>query len=388
MKQIFAFMLLAAVVLPQTAAASLDYAAWIPWWQDTAGVKSATKHIKDLDIVYPFVYEVKSDGSLVDKGGLTDSNWKKFIKLADRKKVEVIPTVAWFDGQAIDAVLSDKKKRAAHIDEIVEMVEKGKYDGVDIDYESKLSATIDNFSLFLKELKKELGDKYLTCTLEARTPADSLYRDVPKVINYANDYTEIAKYCDWVEIMAYDQQRADLKLNSSKKGEPYVPVSDVDWVEKVIKLALKDIPAEKIMLGVPTYGRAWDLTVEPDWYKEYKNVAAINLPDAERLAKKYKVEPGRNQAGELSFSYFPEDSAFRILEVLPVPKGTRPGFENAARALLFANATGMPVTVRIAWYSDAKAIEDKIDLAEKYDLKGVAIFKVDGEEAGDIWDAI
>ena len=265
------------------------------------------------------------------------------------------------------------------------MVEKGKYDGVDIDYESKKSETKDYFSQFLKELKAGLGKKKLTCTLEARTPPDSLYKEVPATIAYANDYKEIAKYCDQVELMTYDQQRADLKLNAEKAGEPYMPLSDADWVEKVIVLALKDIPKEKVVLGIPTYGHHYAVTVAPNWYRDYRKIGALNVPDILDVAKEYKVTPSRNRAGEMSFTYLPKSSTVKFPKTLKIPKNTPKGNLVAARALAYANKTGNEVVFNIAWYSDAEAMKQKIDLAKKYDLHGIAFFKIDGEEDQKVW---
>ncbi len=192
---------------------------------------------------------------------MDSKEWKSFMKSAKREDVEIIPSILWNDGGAIHANLSYKSLRTKHIDNIVEIVEDNDYDGIDIDYESKLSTTKDHFSDFLKELNRKLDGKILTCTVEARTPPDSLYKNVPAVLEYANDYEAMNKYCDRVEIMAYDQQRADLKLNEEKAGEPYMPVSDVDWVEKVVKLALQDFDEDKVVLGIPTYGYHYDVTV-------------------------------------------------------------------------------------------------------------------------------
>jgi len=372
--------------VPAHAHAALHTAGWIPWWQAERGIESAEDNIRELDTIYPFVYEVDEEGELVEKSDLDEDMWEDLFRDARRRDVEIIPTVAWFDGEAIHHILSDEDRREDHIEEIVDMVEGGRFDGVNIDYESKLAETIDYYSEFLKELEDELGNEHLTCTIEARTPPASRWRDVPDKIEYANDYEAMDRYCDRVEIMAYDQQRVDWRLNTEKKGEPYIPVADIDWVEKVLEGALKDIDADKVMLGVPTYGREWELTVEPEWYKEYRSQGAINMPLAEEIAEEYEVKPGRNEAGEMSFSYFPEDSVFRLLNQLPVPEGTREGFEAAARALFFATETGMSVPVNIVWYSDAEAVQDKVDLAEKYDLAGVALFKIDGEEDPDIWD--
>lgn len=382
-----AWLLLVLLLTPVSfsRAAELEVGGWIPWWQDTKGIKSATKQIKNLDIIYPFAFEVDQNGGLIDKAGLKDSAWRSLVRTADRAGTEVIPSIMWNDGANIHRILSDKKLRAEHIEAIAKMVESGKHDGINIDYESKLAETKDYFSLFLKELKDELDDKKLTCAIEARTPPQSLYRTVPATIEYSNDYKEIAKYCDIVELMTYDQQRADLKLNDARKGEPYIPVSDPAWVEKVVQLAIKDIPADKIMLGVPTYGREWTVTVASDWFKNYKGNGAINQPEAKKIAKTNKVKEGRNAAGEASFTFFPKNSPFKILDKLPVPEGTKPGFEAAARALLFANMTKIEVPVELVWYSDATAISQKVDLANKYGLRGVAIFKIDGEEDPGIW---
>ena len=369
-----------------TSSSDLEVSGWMPYWRDSEAIKDAKKHLGSIDAVYPFAFTVTTKGELRDQAGLTDKEWKDFIKLAQKKKVEVIPTIMWSDGASIHTVLSATSTRTAHIKEITAMVKKGKFDGVDIDYEGKKSETINYFSQFLKELDTALGEKSLLCTIEARTPPASLYKEVPAVINYANDYKAIAQYCDQVEIMAYDQQRADIKLNEERSGKPYMPVADAEWVEKVIQQTLKDIPKEKIVIGVSSYGHHYAVTVAPNWYRDYWKLGAMNVPSLLDVAKENKVTPTRNSAGEMSFSYLPKGSSHvKLTSSLKIPKNTPKGDIVAARALAYANKTGKEVVFNIGWYSDAEAMKQKIDLAKKYGLKGVAFFKIDGEEDQKVW---
>lgn len=367
-------------------AAKFDVGVWVPWFAEEEGAESALKNIDEIDILYPFVYEVANDGTIVNRVDFGDRHWEELFDEAEDENVDIIPTIAWFDGEAIHEVLSDRRDRRAHIRDIVELVEDNDFDGVNIDYESKLSETIDYYSDFLEELKDELGRrKELTCTVEARTPPDSRWRVVPNNIEYANDYEAMNEHCDWIEIMAYDQQRADWKMNEKRRGVPYNPVADTDWVEKVLDLALEDFDEDKVMLGVATYGRAWDVTVASDWYKDYKLVATLNQSRILELSDKYDSPIGRTEGGEAVITYFPEDSVWSIFNALPTPKGTPKGYEAAAKALLVATYANIEIPVRMVTWSDAEAIEEKLELVEDYDLRGTAVFKVDGEEDRKLW---
>lgn len=364
-----------------------EVAAWVPWWSTDAQLTTLEQRIDELDILYPFVYEIDEAGEIIEQADLTSEPWQAILDEAEDERVDVIPTIAWFNGAAIHETLRDRRARRDLVQAIEKLVDDNDFDGINIDFEQKKAATIDHFSDFLEELEDELGRDELTCTVEARMRPKHRWRaeQIPDEVEYANDYRAMNRYCDWVEIMAYDQQRADIILNEQRRGVPYSPVADRDWVEHVLEFALEDFDEATVMLGIPTYGRAWDLTVAADWYRDYTSVASLNHQRIIELSEKYEAPIGRSAGGEAVISFFPEGSKWELLNQLPVPEDTPRGYEAAAKALLFATMTDLEVPVRFISWSDAAAIDDKLELAETFNLRGVALFSISGSEDANLW---
>lgn len=381
-------------IAPSTAhaaSAKFEVSGWIPYWRVATGTKDVLPHLSQMTEVNPFGYTVKKDGSLNDAAGLEKGNWDSFIKAAKAKKVRVIPTVMWSDTDAITKVLGSKKLRSAHVDAIVSMVHENGFDGVDIDYEGKRASDRDNYSAFLKELYTKMGkDKWVMCTTEARTPPDSLYRTIPKDLEYANDYKVLAKYCDRVKLMTYDQQSADIKLNATAKA-PYSPVADPKWVTKVVNFAAKDIPKHKIMIGIATYGYIYQVMPYTDGSGySYDLLEAFNPTYATDLAKSLNITPSRNSAGELSFTYVPKELSrvglpTQAALAARAPAGTPSSLLAALGATQIAKAESKQSPFYLVWWSDSKAIAEKVKLAKSLGVRGVSVFKMDGGEDQGMW---
>jgi spore germination protein YaaH len=354
--------------------AKFEKAIWIPYWRKTEGASTTLAHLNNLTQISPFAYELQTDGTIKNALKVEEDPWPSLIAEARKKKIKIYPSILSYPKTATEkrvmyTLLSIKKNRQAHIKEIVVLVKKNKFDGIDIDYEAKIAEDKPYFSTFLSELSLALHKekKKLICTVEARTPPDSRYATtsllVLSKVEYANDYKAIGKACDQVRIMAYDQSTDDAKLVIQNKatGNLYTPVADIEWVKKVITVALWDIPAKKIIIGIPTYGSKYEIVTNATTTNT-RRVGSMNFNYANNLASVLHIIPSRNIAGELSYSY-----------------ATTTGVEGEYLGGL---------KQYLVWYSDAQAILDKINLAKLYKLGGVAIFKVDGGNDPKLWNVL
>lgn len=386
-----ALLALCVIALPAQAA-TFEVSAWLPYWHEESATQRALEKLDYLTEVNPFVYTVNPDGTLKDLVGINEEPWKSFLAKADARGVRIVPTIMWFDKEAMHRILSNYESRVKLEDDILALVEEHNFDGIDIDFEHKLYETRDYFSTFLKGLQMRFPKKWVMCTIESRTPLASQY-EYPYPAGagmYVNDYEAFAKYCDRVRIMAYDQGLIDIKLNAESTSKPYVPVADVRWVEKTLQEALKSIPKHKISIGVPTYGYEYVVTPKATGGFSYERVRAFNQPYAYDLLVRYAARVVRNVAGELSFTYIPTASG-------TVTPETKPG-EPTVSAVSFGalspstvehtGAVAAQTSYNIVWWSDAYAIKNKLDLAKRYGVRGISVFKVDGEEDPALWDVL
>ena len=123
------------------------------------------------------------------------------------------------------------------------------YDGLQIDYELVPARDGKNFLDFLSLLKKGLNGKILSVAIPAR---------VKTIKGDVYSYRDIAKIVDKVIVMAYDEHWATSEAGS---------IASMPWSKRVGEYSASVIPAEKLVMGLPFYGRTWgDFTTNKAYY--------------------------------------------------------------------------------------------------------------------------
>lgn len=130
------------------------------------------------------------------------------------------------------------------------------YDGLNVDMENVPARDAEHFLSFLSELRAGLGGKMLSVCVPARTRAGGVY-----------NYDSIAKLADRVFVMAYDEH-----WSGSSPG----PVASMNWCKAIADYGLHAIGQEKLVMGIPFYGRGWGdkstsralIHSTTEWHKE------------------------------------------------------------------------------------------------------------------------
>jgi spore germination protein len=225
--------------------------ASLPFWNITHGADTVLAHRDDFTEVSPWMYGLSADGRIDTQYGQaqTAAVDGQLTRLRGAG-LKLVPTLANITAdrwsyQPAASILHDPVRMKQHVAAIVGLVRQHHYAGIDIDYENLRAGDRRPFTAFITALGTALhaDGKVLSVALFAKTTNAGVDQR-----NLAQDYAAIGRVADQVRLMAYDYHWA-----ASAPG----PVAPLPWVRAVLKYAKSQIPARKVILGIPLYGYDW-----------------------------------------------------------------------------------------------------------------------------------
>ena len=280
-------------------------------------------------------FNLNANGELV----ITDMN-EKFIEDMHRRSIKVVAFLAnhWDMSKARKAFARADKLAQ----EIADAVYRYNLDGINVDIENINENDRANFVRLIRLIREKLPPNR---SLSVAVAVNPFGRSTGWAGAY--NYKELAQYCDYLMLMAYDESYA---------GSPQGPVASHKFVEDSIKYAVSQAPAEKIVLGIPFYGRYWKSG-------SASGGNAITIDSVEKMLRQF--------GGTCEF--FPYSQTTRA--VITVPKGKT--FTNGSASLGAGTYT--------IWYDCEKSIKNKLTLISKYGLKGAGSWSL-GQESDSMWE--
>ncbi len=235
---------------PSEKPASLAVAS-LPFWNLSAGQTVLAVNRGTFNEVSPWIYGITSNGQIVAQAmpGRAAEITAGMAQLRTLG-IPLVPSIAnRTNGQwayePVANMLHNPAAMTRHINDIVALVQRERYDGIDIDYEDLPATDRQVFTTFVTRLADALHDRNKILTIAVFAKTTDAGEDGR---NAGQDYAAIGAAADEVRVMAYDYNWSE-----SKPG----PVAPLPWVRDVLTYAKTQIPAEKIVLGVAVSGYDW-----------------------------------------------------------------------------------------------------------------------------------
>ena len=312
---------------------SLDGKACIAWnltyfADSNVEIDGMLKGTKAINVLAPTWFTLSSeDGNINVKASRT------YVKKAHENGMQVWGVLDNFQNDDLfvyTRFLNTLAGRQKVIDTLIEEAQSYNLDGINVDIEGLAEATdVYDFIEFVREIS-------IACRRAGLFISVNNY--VPYNYNDHYDLKEQAAFADDVIIMGYDEHI----VGSEEAGS----VASIGYVEYGIEEALMDVPAERLINGIPFYTIGWTT--------ENGNVSGqtLDMAEAKAFMKEHDMKKEWNStAGQ---NYAEKESGNKLYQI---------------------------------WLEDKKSIETKLDLMESNGLAGLAVWRL-GLETNDVWDEI
>lgn len=275
-----------------------------------------------LDVVSPCFFEIDANGNL--KTLINTS----YIEQMHDAKLKVVPFLSnHWNRTAGQIALRDPVGLAM---QIIPYIEKYNLDGINVDIENVTHTERDAMTEFVKTLRENIPKEKEVSVAVAANP-----KNWQLGWHGSYDYEQLGKYSDHLFLMTYDEHYS---------GGVAGPVASIQFVEESILYALQYVAPEKIVVGLPFFGRVWDTAGDV----KGKSVTWSAL-DAY-----LKQNPDIPQ-------YYDEHTKSVYVEV----------YNNGKKYII--------------WIENLRSIKEKLLLVDKYDLKGAGNWS-GGNEPAELWD--
>lgn len=303
--------------------------------------RSGQSKIKDLNVISPTWLYLKDD-----EGNLRTTIDKNYIAWAKSRGYKLWPALKndHVSLAQTSTVITDMKLREKFISQIVKVIIDNDLDGINIDFENMKRADKNEFSEFARELSASLRNsaskikKDVTISVDVTIPGGS------DTYSFCYDRKALSNATDYIMLMAYDQSGSW----STKPG----PTASISWVESNIQtmLGYEGVSKDKLVLCVPFYSPYWKADATTGNKKSY---STLDMKVAKNLLDTYKNAASWSEnSGQYYVEYIQGNTTTHL------------------------------------WVEDESALAEKVKLVNKYDLAGVAAWRLGFESSDAVWKTI
>ena len=295
---------------------------------------STLPKVTGVNVVSPCWYVISNE-----YGRITSKAVEGYTARARSKGYQVWPLITnGFDPDRTKKLLQDHNARRYVINQLLSEAEKHGFQGINLDFENIYQEDKEALTQFVAEIRKATKKKHLILSMDVTVP------DGSPNWSLCFDRKNLAKQVDYLLLMAYDQYSG---------GSPMAgPTASFNWDEAGVTATLQEVPADKLVLGLPLYMRLWQFDTKAKRFR----AKTLSMSQAAGIHKEKSTDPTYRcrwleKEKMLYVSYMEQDVPYCF------------------------------------WQENAQSLRNKAELVNRFGLAGIAAWRY-GFETPDIWPVL